>query len=82
MRKVETAPGSILAGMNCLATPSVGAAESGISAKRLPVELALLSVMLLMTLGAIVGAVAVPPALPAVVMPFSVPVGWLGWVSV
>ena len=78
MRRVDTPPGLMLAGVNCLATSTIG----GISAKRLPVELALLSVMLLMTLGALVGAVAVPPALPAVVMPFSVPVGWLGWVSV
>ena len=44
------------------------------------------STMPLMAEGTVVGAVAVPivapPIVPAVVMPFTVPVGWVGSVTV
>ena len=81
MRSCEVPPARMLAGVKDLTTPRL-AATCGSSPKRLLMASTPASVMLLMTLGVTVLSVAVPPALPAVVMPFCVPAGWTGSVSV
>ena len=81
MRRREMLFARMLAGVKDLTTPRF-IATCGSSPKRLLMASTPASVMLLIALGVTVLSVAVPPALPAVVMPFCVSLGWLGSVSV
>jgi hypothetical protein len=59
-------------------------AAPGCSPKLLFAEIELLPTRLILVIRLLVpvGLVAVPPVLPAVVVPFVVPAGWFGWFTV